>query len=134
MWLKENQPVRRSVRQKVITRLPPRLVFQPRPNANTAPRTPNASMPLADRSKINFHKYGKIGHFASQCMTKLQGFPSRPPPPVRTLQEEETERMEVSQEEVQEKIDYEDSAECLQYAEDSNLFKPEEELENTDYW
>ena len=71
-------------------------------------------------------------------MTKLQDFSpgynfKRPPPPVRILQEEETEGMEMSQEEVQEQIDYGDSAECLQYAEDSDLFEPEEELENTDY-
>ena len=64
-------------------------------------------------------------------MTKPQVFSpghnfQRLPPPVRTLQEEETERIEMSQEEVQEQIVYEDSAECMQYAEDSDLFKPEE--------
>ena len=138
MWLKESQSIRHSVPQKVTSRPPPRSTFQPRPSPNTTPRTPNASMPLADRSKMNYHKCGKIGHFASQCMTKPQVFSpghnfKRPPPPVRTLQEEETEGIEMSQEEVQEQIDYEDSAECLQYAEDSDLFKPEEELENTDY-
>ena len=72
-------------------------------------------------------------------MTKPQGFPldhnfKRPSPPVRTLQEKETEGMKMSQEEVEEQIDYKDSAEYLQYTEDSNLFKPEEKLENTKYF
>ena len=137
MWLKESQPVRHSVPQKVMIRLPPRPTFQPRPSANTTPRTSNASMPLADRTKMDCHKCGKIGHFASQCMTKLHDFPpghnfKRPPSSVRILQEEETEGIEMSQE-VQEQIDYEDSADCLQYVEDYDLFEPEEELENTDY-
>ena len=103
MSLKESQTVRHSVPQKAIPRLPSRPIFQPRPNANATPRTPNASMPLADRSKMNCHKCGKIGHFASQYMTKPQGFPpghNFKRPPVRILQEEKTQETEMSQEEV----------------------------------
>ena len=60
---------------------------------------------------------GKIGHFAPQCFVKPQGFPpgqhqKRPPQPIRTIQQNEyTDNMEMTNEEVQEQIEYEESSE-----------------------
>ena len=49
------------------------------------------------------------------------------------LQEESTDAIEMTPEEVQEQIDFEDSAEFLPYAEDSDLLEQEEEQEVTDF-
>ena len=73
--------------------------------------------------------------FANQCYVR-QGFQSRlnvkrPPQPVRILQEENTDALQMTPEEIQEQIDYEDSAEFLPYAEDSDLLEQEEEQEAT---
>ena len=51
-------------------------------------------MPPADRSKMTYHKCGTIGHFAAQCFVKTQHlqqgpFQTRPPQPVRNIQEEQ---------------------------------------------
>ena len=112
---------------------------QPRPNANTTPRAINSNMSLSDRSKMTCHKCGKIGHLAAQCFVKPQGFLSgqhqkRSPQPVRTIQEDEyTDHMEMTNEEIQEQIEYEDSAEYQPYADGSGPYEQEEEQENTDY-
>ena len=136
MCLKEIQPAR----TQVVTRLPtyqdylPRPQPLPRPSANTnGIRTPNHSLPLADRVKMNFHKCGKTGHFAIQCYVR-QGFQpdldvKRPPQPARMLQEENTDALQMTPEEVQEQIDYEGLAEFLPYVDDSDPLEQEEEQE-----
>ena len=55
--------------------------------------------------------------------------------PTRTqvVQEESTDELEMTPEEVQEQIDFEDSAEFLPYAEDADLLEQEEEQEVTDF-
>ena len=85
---------------------------------------------------MNCYKCGKTGHFANQCHIR-QGFQpgqnvKRPPQPIRTLQEESTDAIVMTPEEVQEQIDFEDSAEFLPYAEDSGLLEQEGEQEITD--
>ena len=88
----------------------------PRPNANTnGIRTPNHSLPLADRVKIICYKCGKTGHFSNQYHVR-QGFQpglnvKRPPQPVRMVQQENTDALQMTPEEVHEKIEYEESAE-----------------------
>ena len=120
MLLKESQPV-------------------PRSNGNTnGIRTPNHSVPLADRVKMICYKCGKTGHFANQCHVK-QGFQlglnvKRPPQPVRMVQKENTDALQMTPEEVQEQIEYEESAEYQPYADDSGPHEREEEQKNTDYW
>ena len=139
MWLKECQSPRVNPPPKTMQKFISRPTQQPRPNANTTPRAINSNMPLSDRSKMTCHKCGKIGHLAAQCFVKPQGFQSgqhqkRPPQPVRTIQEDEdTDHMEMTNEEIQEQIEYEDSAEYQPYAEDSGPYEQEEEQENIDY-
>ena len=55
--------------------------------------------------------------------------------PTRTqvVQEESTDELEMTPEEVQEQIDFEDSAEFLPYAEDPDLLEQEEEQDVTDF-
>ena len=138
MWLKESQPARTQLVTRPVLKYLPRPQPEPRSNANTnGIRTPNHSLPLAERVKMNCYKCGKTGHFANQCHIR-QGFqPSqnvkRPPQPIRMLQEESTDAIEMTPEEVQEQIDFEDSAEFLPYAEDSDLLEQEEEQEVTDF-
>ena len=55
------------------------------------------------------------------------------PQPIIMLQKESTDAIEMTAEEVQEQIDFEDSAEFLPYAEDSDLLEQEEEQEVTDF-
>ena len=82
---------------------------------------------------MNCYKCGK----ATNQFHVRQGFQpglnvKRPSQPVRMLQEENTDALQMTPEEIQEQIDYEDSAEFLPYAEDSDLLEQEEELEDTD--
>ena len=128
MWLKESQPARTQVVTRPVLKYLPRPQPLPRDRANTnGIRTPHHSLPLADRVKMNRYKCLKAGHFANQCHVK-QGFQpdlngKRPPQPVKMLQEENTDATQMTAEEIQEKIDYEDSAEFLLYAEDSDLLE-----------
>ena len=138
MWLKESQPTRTQVVTRPVLKYLPRPQPPSRPNANTnGIKTPNHSLPLEDRVRMNCYKCGKTGHFANQCHIR-QGFQpgqsvKRPPQPIRMLQEESTDAIEMTPEEVQEQIDFEDSAEFLPYAEDSYLLEQEEEQEVTDF-
>ena len=50
------------------------------------------------------------------------------------VQEENTDALQMTREEVQEQIEYEKSAEYQAYADDSGPYEQEEEQENTDYW
>ena len=82
------------------------------------------------------NKWGKRGHFANQCPVR-QGFRPglnviRPPQPVRMVQEENTDAIQMTPEEVQEQMKYEESAEYQPYADDSGPYEKEEEQENTD--
>ena len=74
---------------------------------------------------------------SSQCQVK-DGFPPghgfKRPPPVREIQEEETEAENMTQEEITEQLIFGESAEFLLYAEDCEQSMPEEKLEDTDYW
>ena len=85
---------------------------------------------------MNCFKCGKIGHVSSQCQVK-QGFPPgngfKRPPPIRAIQEEETEAENMSEEEITERLNFEESAEYLPYADDCEQLMPEEEQEDTDY-
>ena len=84
------------------------------------------------------YKRGKTGHFANQCHIR-QGFQpglnvKRPPQPVRMVQQENTDAIQMAPEEVQEQLEYEESAEYQPYADDSVPYEQEEEQKNTDYW
>ena len=108
----------------------------PRLNANTTPRAQNSTIPLSDRSKMNCFKCGKIGHMSSQCQVK-QGFPPghgfKRSPLVRVIQKEEIEAENMTEVEIADHQNFEDSAEYLPYADDYEQLRPEEEQENTDY-
>ena len=108
----------------------------PRLNENTTPRAQNSTIPLSHRLKMNCFKCGKIGHMSSQCQVK-QGFPPghgfKRPPPVRVIQEEEIEAENMTEEEIADHQNFEDSAEYLPYADDYEQLRPEEEQEDTDY-
>ena len=113
MWLKESHPARTQVvARPVLKNLPwPQLLRRPSANTNGT-RTPNLSLPLADKVKMNCYKCGKRGHFAFQCHVR-QGFQpglnlKRPPQLVRMLQEENTDALQMTLEEVQEQIEYEE--------------------------
>ena len=67
IWSKERQPAR----TQVVTR--PNLT---RANTNGI-RTPNHSLPLADRVEMNCYKCGKTGHFAKP-ISRQTGFLTRP--------------------------------------------------------
>ena len=54
------------------------------------------------------------------------------PPPVRAIQEEETEAENMTEEEITEQLIFEESPEFLPYAEDYEKSMPEEKLEDTD--
>ena len=135
MWLKESQPARTQLVARPVLKYLPRPQPVPRSNANTYI---THSLPLADRVKMICYKCVKTGHFANQCHVR-QGFQpnlivKRPPQPVRMVQEENTDALQMTPEEVQEKIEYEESAEYQPYADDSGPNEQEEEQENTDYW
>lgn len=136
-WLKESQP-RVPIREPQYQ---PKKEFrpaniQPRSQANTTPRVPNQSMPLASRMEMKCHKCGKLGHFANQCYAKQnfqQGhFPKRPPNPVRNIQEEETnylDQRKMTQEEIEEQKAYEEGAEYQVYAENFYPYEENDEME-----
>ena len=143
MRLKELQPIRI---QNPALRSTPKFMPKPqifRPQANTSspqPRPLNQNMSLQDRSKMTCHKCGKIGHFASQCLIKPQGFQlrqfqKRPPQPVRNIQEanELTDSTEMTSEEIEEQLTYEEQAEFHLYPENCNPCVESEEEESTDY-
>ena len=50
------------------------------------------------------------------------------------VQEENTDALQMTPEEVQEQIEYEESAEYQPYTVDSSPYEQEEEQENTDCW
>ena len=133
-WLKDSQPVRQIIKPPV--KIWAKSPGPPRLSANTTPRAQNSTIPLSDRFKMNCFKCGKIGHISSQCQVK-QGFPPghgfKRPPPVRAIQEEETEAENMTEEEITEQLIFEESAEFLPYAEDYEQSMPEEKLEDTDY-
>ena len=136
MWLKESQPARTQVVTRPLVKHLPRPQPLPRHSANTnGIRTLSHSLPLADRVKMNCYKCGIKGHFANQFHVRQAFQPGlkvkRPPQPVTMLQEENTNALQMTLEEIQEQIDYEDSAEFLPYAEDSDLLEQEEEQETT---
>ena len=87
---------------------------------------------------MNCYKCVKTGHFANQCHIRQSFQPGqnvkRPPQPIRMLQEESMDAIEMTPEEVQEQIDFEDSAQFLPFAEDSDLLEQEEEKEVTDFY
>ena len=88
---------------------------------------------LADRVKMNCYKCVKTGYFANQCHVRERFQPGqnvkKSRQPVRMLQEESTDALQMTPEEIQEQIDYEDSSEFLPYAEDEDLLEQEEEQE-----
>ena len=138
MWLKESQPARIQLVTRPVLKYLPRPQPLPRSNASTKGIRTHHSLPIADRVKMICYKCVKTGHFANQCHVR-QGFqPSlnvkRPPQPVRMVQEENTDALEITPEQVQEQIEYEESAEYQPYADDSGPYEQEEEQENTDYW
>ena len=64
MWLKESQPARTQVVTRPVLKYLPKPQPLPRHSANTnGIRTPNHSLPLADRVKMNYYKCVKTGHF-----------------------------------------------------------------------
>ena len=94
----QGQVVETEMPAKILTNTKPTARFTPRPvpalrpHANTT-RDQNYDTPLADRSKMNCHKCGKLGHLVTQCYVKPQNFqnpinPTRPPQ-VRTVQDED---------------------------------------------
>ena len=105
IWIRESQPTRITTPKTVMTSkfIKPQVF---RPSANTTSnRIPNESLPLLDRTKMNCNKCGRIGHLANQCYK--EGFQvvqniKRPPQPIRIIQEEETEKEWMTQEEIQE--------------------------------
>ena len=139
MWLKESQPARTQLVTRPVLKYLTRPQPVPRSNANTNEiRTPNHSLPLADRVKMICYKCVKTGHFTNQCHVR-QGFQpglnvKRPPQPVRMVQEENIDAIQRTPEEVQEEIEYKESAEYQPYADASGPYEQEEEQENTDYW
>ena len=74
MWLKESQPARTQGVTRPVLKYLPRTQPLPRPSANTnGIRTPNHSLPLADRVKMNCYICSKTDHFANQCHAR-RGF------------------------------------------------------------
>ena len=85
----------------------------------------NSNMHLQERTHMTCHKCGKLGHIATQCYAKAQNFPlgqfqNRPPQnPVRNIQEIKDqgndtsclEFQEMSYEEIDEQLNYEETAE-----------------------
>ena len=66
IWLKETQPARTQLDTRPVLKYLPRPQPVPRSNAYTnGIRTPNHSLPLADRVKMICYKCGKTGHFAN---------------------------------------------------------------------
>ena len=123
-WLKESQPLKTTITPpRPAVRFTPRPSTHARPQANTqGAKALNQNLSLADKSKITCLKCGKIGYFASQCFVKTQNFQqgqfqTRPPQPVKNIQEEQPQLeekqdyYEMSQEEINERIHYEESAE-----------------------
>ena len=53
---------------------------------------------------------------------------------MRIVLEENTDAIQITSEEVQEQIEYEESAEYQPYPDDSGPYEQEKEQENTDYW
>ena len=102
-------------------------------------------MPLADRSKVTCHKCGKIGYFGSQCFVKIQNFQqgqfqTRTPQPMRNIQEEQPQLeekqdyYEISQEEINKKTHYEESAEFQMLEDDYSASNGQDlEPEDTNY-
>ena len=139
IWLKESQPAKTQLVTRPVLKYLPRPQPVLRSNTNTnGIRTPNHSLSLADRVKIICYKYDKTGHFANQCHVR-QGFQpglnvKRPPQPVRMVQEENTDAIQMTPEEVQEEMEYNESAEYQPHADDSGPYEQEEEQEITDYW
>ena len=133
-WLKDSQQARQAI-PKPPVRPWPRPVGPSRSNANTTPFAKNTQQPV--KGPMNCHKCGKIGQFASQCFK--QGFPQgtnlrRTPQPVRAVQEEEdTDGIEMIQEEILEQMNFEESAEYQLYADDYEQSEQDEEQENIDY-
>ena len=106
MWLKESQPARTQLVTRPVLKYLPRPQPMPRSNANTNRiRALNHSLPLADRVKMICYECGKEGHFANQCHVR-QGFKpglnvKRPTQPVRMVQEENMDALQMTPEELQ---------------------------------
>ena len=90
---------------------------------------------------MSCHKCGKLGHFASQCIVE-QGFQTgqfqKRPPQIKTLQLEEqeneyTEYQEMTQDEIRERENYENTAESQIYLEAYSTYSEEETENNIDY-
>ena len=65
MWLKKSQPARTQVLTRPVLKYLSRPQPLPQHSANTnGIRTPNHSLLLADKVKMNCYKCGKKGHFA----------------------------------------------------------------------
>ena len=137
MWIRESQPTRITTPKTVMTSkfIKPQVFI---PTANTTSNgIPNENLPLLDRTKMNCNMCGRIGHLANQCYK--QGFQvgqniKIAPQPIRIIQEEETEKEWMTQEEIKEQSTYEESAEYQLLAADLDQSMQKEEPENTDYW
>ena len=89
-------------------------------------------MPLRERTQMACHKCGKLGDIVTQCYAKAQNFrlwqfQNRPPQnPARNIQEIEDqgndrsylELQEISYEEIDEQLNYEETAEFQTFAGD----------------
>lgn len=147
MWIRESQPVRQAPILRPAQRTFIKPMTPPRPFANTTSFKP-AQHVQSDRNKMSCHKCGKLGHFASQCQTKPQGFHPgqyvKRPPQINqvleeqslepTSQEEDTEQEEMTDQEWVEHENQQEQAEFQLFAENYSQLKANDLDESTNYY
>ena len=140
LWLKESQS-HTAIRTNNTFKPPLRTnILAPTKPANTTSVGASSSRTLTqstiDKNKQNCHKCGTPGHYATQCHVENTNFRigqhSNRPPQVQNIQEsEETITYDqMTHEEIDEQIQYEESGEYQQFMDDYNQSSEENTTEN----